>query len=155
MTSRYVKSNCSIRFEYDGTVPLELFNIKNVNAAGEEDRSQSTRSHFWQIFINSFSHISRSAILGVYVNDKQLCGGDGGDGGDGAFTNVSYCHRGCCCVFLKFCNIFFGIGNDPPLFQKFIVFNGSFWQNYRKNLQHTCIFLSEMTPPPPWKFSES
>ena len=100
MTGRYVKSNCSIRFEYDGTVPLELFNIKNVNAAGEEDRSQSTRSHFWQIFINSFSQISRSAILGVYVNDKQLCGGDGGDGGDGAFTNVSYCHRVCCCVFL-------------------------------------------------------
>jgi len=42
---------------YTGSDPLELFNVRNVNADGEDDRP---------------------IILGVTVNNKQLCGGPGG-----------------------------------------------------------------------------
>merc|ERR1712203_530978 len=62
------------RFEYNGTVPLELFNIKNVNAAGEEDRS---------------------AIIHVEVNNRKLCSEDGyGGSGYGGYGNSTVCGRG-------------------------------------------------------------
>ena len=58
----------SISLEYTGSTPLELFNVLNVNATGEDDRSQSPATisfHiFGKFFLATHQHKSSARFLG-------------------------------------------------------------------------------------------